>query len=326
MRIILFLFLIGVICSCERERGENIDKEFSEIRHLVAEKIEVDSIFKPVFVYIKGNCLIFSAYHSPRMLYFYSLPDVTFLSSLGRQGNGPNEFEAFPMFCHSSSSDIYIWGYTPTRIKQFSITESGGLLFKKDINLAVYESFNQMHIVQDSLLIYSAIPSEFSIKKYNLNTNTIEGKIEIKKDNHPESFYYSNRGFVAANDSILIYSYVYKDQIDLYRISDLTLKKRIVGNQTNEKIIIGDSDNNKTYYTSILAGEKYFYALYYGDKAASEKDYTLEVYDYDGTPIIKYIFDIPPFMFEVDEKNGFIYAYNSNYEDYIIRYKIENLY
>jgi hypothetical protein len=301
--------------------SKNIDKEFSEIKRLVAEKVEVDSIFNPSFVNIKRNCLIFSAYNSPQMLYFYSLPNATFLYSLGQKGNGPNEFEVFPMFCKSSSPDIYIWGYNPTKIKQFSIDESGKLVFKRDIDLAIYESFNQMHIIQDSLLIYSAIPSEFSIKKYNLNNNTVEGTIEIKKDNHPESFFYSNRGFVAANDSIIIYSYIYKNQIDLYRTSDLTLKKRIVGNHKNEKVVVGDFDNNKNYYMSILAGEKYFYALYNGDISANENNYAIEVYDYNGTPIIKYLFDISPFLFEVDEENGFIYGYNYNYEDYIVRYK-----
>jgi hypothetical protein len=321
MRKALFLFLIGVICSCEREKSKSVDKAFSEIEHLVAEKIEAGSIFNPSFVHIKRNCLIFSAYNSPQMLHFYSLPNVTFLYASGQKGNGPNEFEAFPMFCKSSSSDIYIWGYTPTRIKQFSITDTGELLFKKDINLAVYETFNQMHIVQDSLLIYSAIPSEFAIKKYNLNNHTIEGKIEIKKDDHPESFFYSNRGLVAANDSIILYSYIYKDQIDLYRTSDLTLKKRIIGNHKNERVVIGDFDNNKSYYMSIVAGEKYFYALYNGDRDTNENNYSIEVYDYNGMPIIKYLFDIFPFIFEVDEENGFIYGYNSNYEDYILRYK-----
>jgi hypothetical protein len=318
----LCFLLIEAILFFSCERSKNIDKEFSEIKRLVAEKIEVDSIFNPSFVNIKKNCLIFSAYNSPQMLYFYSLPNATFLYSLGQKGNGPNEFELFPVFCKSSSSDIYIWGYTPTKIKQFSIDEYGELLFKRDIDLAIYESFNQMHIIQDSLLIYSAIPSEFSIKKYNLNNNTIEGTIEIKKDNHSESFFYSNRGLVAANDSIIIYSYIYKNRIDLYRTTDLTLKKRIIGNRDNEKIVVGDFMNSKNYYISVLAGKKYFYVLYNGDRAANENDYTIEVYDYNGTPIIKYLFDISPFIFEVDEENGFIYGYNYNYEDYILRYKI----
>jgi hypothetical protein len=322
-RLFLSFLLIGTTLFFSCERSKEIDKKFPEIKRLVAEKIEIESIFNPIFVNIKKDFLLFSAYHSPHMLYLYSLPDVTFLYSSGLQGNGPNEFEtSFSMFCKSSSPDVYIWGYTPTRIKQFSITETGELLFKKNIDLSLHETFNQMHIVQDSLLIYSAIPSEFAIKKYNLNNNTVEGKIEIKKDNHPESMFYSNRGFVAANDSIIVYSYLYKDQIDLYRVNDLTLKERIIGEHTDAKIIIGDIENNIEYYISVLAGKKYFYALYNGAKATNENDYAIEVYDCNGTPIIKYLFDIPPFLFEVDEENGFIYGYNSNYEDYIIRYKI----
>ena len=178
-------------------------KYFNNTQYLIAEKIEVNEIFKPSFILLKNNTLIFSAYRSPEMLYFYSLPDLKHLYSIGQKGNGPEDFFLFPMFCKSFADDVYIRGYKPTQIKQFSITQSGELIFKKDIDLAYYESFNQMHLIRDSLLIYSAIPSEFSIKKYNIHTNTIKGEINIKKDDHAESFFYSNRGNVAANDSLI---------------------------------------------------------------------------------------------------------------------------
>ena len=48
----------------------------------------------------------------------------------------------------------------------------------------------------------------------------------------------------------------------------------------------------------------------------------MEVYDYEGNPIIEYTFDIIPFYLAVDEQNGYIYATNSNYEDYLLRYKL----
>ncbi len=44
-------------------------------------------------------------------------------------------------------------------------------------------------------------------------------------------------------------------------------------------------------------GKKYFYALYVGHKEDDNfLGRTLEVYDYEGNPIIKYTFDIIPFI------------------------------
>ena len=314
---ILVETILWVSCKDEYQR-----KYFNNTQYLIAEKIEVNEIFKPSFILLKNNTLIFSAYRSPEMLYFYSLPDLKHLYSIGQKGNGPEDFFLFPMFCKSFADDVYIWGYKPTQIKQFSITQSGELIFKKNIDLALYESFNQMHIMRDSLLIYSAIPSEFSIKKYNIHTNTIEGKIDIKKDDHTESFFYSNRGYVAVNDSSIIYTYVYKNQIDIYNLDDLKLRKRINGVDNKERIIVGDFENNINHYVSVLAGKKYFYALYSGSKPSNENDYVMEVFNYDGEPVVRYLFDIVPFLFEVDEENGYIYGYNSSYEDYLLRYKL----
>jgi hypothetical protein len=315
------IILSILFISCVDNNGDQ-NKYFDSTQSLTAEKIKIDSIFKPASILLKNNMLIFSAYNSPKMLYIYSLPDLDSLYAIGEKGNGPTDFELFPMFCKSFSDDIYIWGYTPTRIKQFSISPSRELHFKQDIDLALYESFNQMHIVRDSLLIYSAIPSDFSIKKYNLRSHDMEGKIDIKKDDHAESFFYSNRGMVAANDSFIIYSYLYKNQIDIYNVDDLKLYRRIVGDYSRNRIVIGDFENNINHYLSVLAGKKYFYALYNGNIASNEKDCAIEVFDYGGNPIKRYLFDIVPFLFEIDEENGYIYGYNDNYEDYILKYKM----
>ena len=124
------------------------------------------------------------------------------------------------------------------------------------------------------------------------------------------------------NLSLIIYAYVYKNQIDIYNVDDLKLRKRINGDNNEERIVVGDFENNINHYVSVLAGKKYFYALYRGSKPSNENDYVMEVFNYDGETIVRYSFDIVPFLFEVDEDNGFIYGYNPKYEDYLLRYKL----
>lgn len=311
-----------MFASCNYDQNY-VKKQFCKSEKLVSEKIFIDTLLSPSFIMIKGSNLFVSSIKTEDMLHVYSLPDLKFLYSTGRKGNGPDEFASFPMFCRSSSNHIYIWGYTPTRIKKFSINTSGNMVLADEISLSHYESFNQMHIIKDSSLVYSAIPSMFSIKKYNLFDGSIENEIKIEEDDHKESFFYSNRGFVAANDSVLIYAYVYKNQIDIHNIADFKLRKSIMGDWTKKRIIVGDFENNDKYYLSVVAGGKYFYALCINNNSLDEQKYDLEVYDYDGNSIIKYTFDIVPFLFDVDEKNGYIYGFNYDNEDYFLRFKID---
>ena len=148
-------------------------------------------------------------------------------------------------------------------------------------------------------------------------------KIKLEKDDGNESYFYSNRGIIAANDSFVVYPYIYKKQIDIYAVKDFKLVKRINDGKHYPEIIANDIEDITYHYLNVYAGKKYFYALYVGHKEDDNfLGRTLEVYDYEGNPIIKYTFDIIPFYFVVDEENGYIYATNAHYEDYLLRYKL----
>lgn len=256
------------------------------------------------------------------MLYQYKIPELKCIDSTGTKGYVPDEFQLYPVFCNTQTDNLYIWGYTPFEIREFDINNFK-LQQKRRLFLEEYESFNQMHIIKDSILIYSAIPDEFAIKKYDLINKKQLGKIKIKRDRHKETYFYKNRGWVAANDSCIIYAYVYKKQIDIYSVNKLNLKSKIVSNIPKNDIVIGDIENNVKHYINIVAGGKYFYALYMGFSRSNPKSYyTLEKYDYNGNPIAKYKLDIAPILFDIDEENNYMYGYNFQHEDFIIKYNL----
>ncbi len=63
------------------------------------------------------------------------------------------------------------------------------------------------------------------------------------------------------------------------------------------EIIANDIEDITYHYLNVYAGEEIFYALYVGHKEDDNfLGRTLEVYDYEGNPIIKYTFDIIPFI------------------------------
>ena len=227
------------------------------------------------------------------------------------------------MFCHTLDNDyLYIRGYSPTSIRKISLVPDGNLLFIDEYELGKYDEYNFMNIINDSLFIYYS-SNQLAITKYDLKNQTELDKIKLEKDDDNESYFYSNRGIIAANDSFVVYPYIYKKQIDIYAVKDFKLVKRINDGKHYPEIIANDIEDITYHYLNVYAGKKYFYALYVGHKEDDNfLGRTLEVYDYEGNPIIKYTFDIIPFYFVVDEENGYIYATNAHYEDYLLRYKL----
>lgn len=312
--IILFLLIANITCSTNTV--EKPMESFLKNKKLTAEKYYMNEVIKPAFMMVKGKNLFITNTGNDSMLYQYSIPDFHLLQVCGVKGQAPDEFQLFPMFCRSQSDLMYIWGYTPFNIRSFAFGKKQQLELKDNYYLQNYESFNQMHVIKDSILIYSAIPDEFAIKKINMKTLKEIGKIHIQTDDHPETFFYKNRGILAANDSFIVYAYLFKKQIDIYSVDKLELLYKLFDNEAPINIQIGDFKNTTYYYTHLVAGKDYFYALCKGNK----NDYHMEVFDYKGKSISKYQFDLSPFLFDIDEVNHCIYGYNNKYEDYFLKY------
>jgi hypothetical protein len=320
------LLLLAFVMAFLLESCSNFDKkqsEFREIKHLKAEMVNLKEIISPDFMTLKGNCLVISSSKSNPSLFAYSTPPLEFMSEFGIKGGGPEEIKLFPMFCESpGSAYLYVWGYAPVTIKKMSISESGEVEDEGDITLKAYEAFNNMAIIRDSLFVFY-LPDHLTVKKYDL-VNKTENSLTLPTDNHRESYFYSNRGSIATSESTVVYSYLFKRQIDLYDLSTLKLKTRISDGKSYPKPAPGDFSSLVYHYVGLYAGEKYFYALYDGgNEAVLKPPPFLEVYDYEGNPIIKYSFDIPPHLFVVDEDRGKIYGFNHGYEDGLIWYDLE---
>lgn len=294
---------------------------FPETKQLLAEKVFVEEIFAADFVEKTRNHFIISSSKTDTTLFLYETPALKFKSSTGLRGGGPDEFKMFPMFCHTLDEEyLYIRGYEPYSIRKIKLQEDGSFSFVGEYHLDGGE-YNFMNIIKDSLLVYYE-GNHLTVTKYDLKNKVKLDEIKKKTDDHNESYYYSNRGLISANDSFVVYPYLYKKQIDIYRVDDFELVKRISDGNKYSKPSIRDAENITYHYFNVYAGSKYFYALYVGHKVGENfSDRTLEVYDYDGNPIVEYTFDIIPHYFAVDEENGYIYATNSDYEDYLLRYK-----
>ncbi|MDR0725786.1 MAG: TolB-like 6-bladed beta-propeller domain-containing protein [Prevotellaceae bacterium] len=317
------LFAVALSACTAKKTDDNI--VFKNIEHLHADTIQLQNIFDPIFVTLTNGVLTFTSYQSSPMLHFYETPSLKYLYSTGIKGKGPSDIQIFPMICRNTSSDtLYIWGYTPVTIKSFSVYKDS-LSLVKTYNLNNYETFNNPHIIRDSIFLYSN-SEDMSIKKCDLETNLSTGKLSFKTDSHGQSAFSENYGLFAANDSLIIYAYQYKKQIDIYDIASLQLKTRIIDKYEYEPPTFNYTEN-VLYYISIVAENKYFYVMYRGRNSENVplNNDIIEVFDYDGNPVVKYIFeDIAPQIFTVDEINHYIYGYSYNNQDYLLRYAISS--
>ena len=325
----LLYVLIPVACFLNSCSNSRIDGTFFDYtQNLYAEKILVNEIYSPDGVTKSGNNFIISSSQSDKTIFIYDTPSLTFKSSTGIKGGGPDDIQTFPMFCHTLDDKyLYVRGYSHFSIRKIKIEPDGSFKFIDEYELERSNEYNFMNIVQDSILLYYD-NNNLSINKYDLKNKKKIKSIALKKEDHNETYYYSNRGAIAANESFLMFSYLFKKQINIYDIENFKLIKTINDGKKYPGITVYDQEITY-HYLNTYAGKKYFYAMYAGqiiyNNRQIKNDYSnqfLEVYDYEGNPIIKYAFDILPFQFVVDEDNGYIYGYNSNYEDYLLRYKL----
>jgi hypothetical protein len=321
MKIIYTVFIVIVASCSDYQKREDI--VFKNIEHLCADTVYLQNVFDPRFVTLTNGILTLTSYQSSPMLHFYETPSLKYLYSTGIKGGGPYDFQIFPMICQNTGSDtLYIWGYTPMTIKSFSVHKNS-LSLVKSYKLNDYESFNNQHVIRDSIFLYST-SEDISIKKYDLEANVGIGELSFKTDAHGQPLFSEDYGLFTANDSVIVYAYQYKKQIDIYDINSLQLKIRITGKYKYEPPVF-DYTRNVLYYTGIVAGNKYFYVMYRGinSKNVPLNNDIIEVFDYDGNPVVKYIFDdITPQIFTVDEINHYIYGYSYNSQDYLLRYAI----
>ena len=328
------LLLLGLFffSACKKENRTNTFSFPQEIKLDVKTEINFDEIgplINPLDLYMKNDYLFISSSKTDSILYIYSLPDIKYINSYGRQGAGPDEFGGCFCFCKSSNNFIYFKGYSnPMQIGSYKVDKNGSPIIQQRYKLKHAVMTNFVSILNDSIYLYFDI-DQLTIVQVNLKNGKKIRDLKLEKDDHKEPYFYSNQGVLASNGNSIVYTYSYKKQIDIYDIN-LSLKKTIIWDYKNIKPTVGDFDNAIHHYLNVYAGEKYFYALYSGmsEKSNSktpQKNYSLEVYDYDGNPVIKYALEKIPVSFTVDEKRGLLYGFDYRNEGVFYVYEMKGL-
>ena len=315
----LLLFLSTVL-GCRQQE----EIKFPITKHLIAEKVPINAVMAPAFMAFEKDWLVVSKLKGDSVLYFYSRPDLKYLGSAGRMGDGPEEFRSFTQFCDNPFGKLIVSNLgSPLSIKEIEIDSLFRIEVKKEYRFKNYVLKNNMFLKNDLNLFLFNIDL-LSIDRYSFingegecigSVCMNEGRSHLIDSSDPEF------GIPIYNDSLAIYLYCFKDQLDIYSLDDLTLKKRVSG---SGKIHI-DKDNwqeTKRYYTTGYAGKKFFY-VFNRSKGDLDNNFVIQSFTYDGEPVIQYTFNINPGTpFIVDEEYGYLYSFNYQYGEYLLRYKL----
>ena len=325
MRKLLWVLSLAVpLFSCgDRDTAVTAKRAFPQEKRIQAVKCPVGDVMDPSYMIQKGDYLLVRSGQPKKQLFVFTVPDLRFVCATGNQGRGPEEFSTFPTLVESRTDTFYVFGYAHRHLKSLAVDSAARVHLTECYEIPLHEVFNHMHLIDDSVLLYETVMlPQYAVYKYDLKNRKSIDELKIERET-PESelTFDTSRGYMAANDSVMIYVYLYKNQIDIYDVKDFRLKRRIVGDYKPQKPAFRDEE---LYYLGVIPGDKYFYALFKGARTekGENRSNTIEVYDYDGNPVALYRFDIPPLYFYPDEKNNCIYATHPSCMDTLLRYDL----
>lgn len=327
LSIITSYILLSTSCSYNNKeiRDAHISSNSSkEIQTLNAKEIYLNEVFDVSDMAIEKDNIIFQSISADTIIHIYQTPNFELLNKFGHKGEGPMEFSN-PRLYKSTNDQLLIGGFN-----------RGKTAYRYNLNNNNIDKQNQYDILNtgdpmnnvysfNDHLIYNNI-FQLNICKYNFENNSTDIIYSFSKDDHPESFLYSNKGILVANDSVMAYAYFYKDQIDLIDLKG-NLKKSIVGEKQKPHINTNDFKSNTITFVNAFASKSYIFLLYRGkthdDFIKSPYDDKVMIYDNQGNYINEYKFNIPPILFVFDEVNNILYGYNGLYKECILSYDVK---
>lgn len=325
----LFVLLVCLVTACTSSDSLKFPKEDS----LLPDSMALLGLTAPYRVEINYPFLALqnsSSKLKDSLFHIYDLRDGELKYAFGSIGQGANEY-TLPTLLQTNLSDLII--QDKQFFYRFNIAEDGVISLNKTIAPQYTYNICEAVFINDSLFAVDAMYTG-----PNVNLCTIQNEIPLKQwkyrdTNIMDCFIDPNRGDVYANNKRIVFLYTYKKMID-FMDTDFNHIKRVKFNDFTEPTNIGSVPNgDKRSYVDAYLGERYLYALYIGTTfnehfANSTCGAYLEVFDLDGTPIIKYrLQGLRPIYFAVDEETFTLYGtgHAGEPEDYLLMYKLKGL-
>ena len=215
MRKLLWIWSLAVpLFSCgDRDTVVMAKRAFPQEKKIRAVRIPAGETMNPGHMLQKGDYLIIESILSPKMLFVYSAPDLRFVCATGNKGKEPDEIPFPPMLVESRTDTLYVFGYAYRHLKSLKVDSAARVHLTECYEIPLHEVFNHMHLIDDSVLLYETVMlPQYAVYKYDLKNRKSIDELKIERET-PESelTFDTSRGYMAANDSVIIYVYLYKN-------------------------------------------------------------------------------------------------------------------
>lgn len=319
----LYCLLACILFSCHHQKADlrqgNAEKDSTCF--LSAKDFYPNEIFDVARMSVVGDNFVIASMKAETLVHVYKSDPLTLISSFGRKGEGPNDL-VLPILCHTTTDWMLIGGFDRLSTFKAYALEGENFVVRKKYKIRQDENpMNDIAFIDSTHLIYNDI-FNLQINKLDLSDNKQETLRAFDKDDHRESFFYSNRGHLAVSQKSMAYAYLYKDQIDFMDLNG-NIINTVKKNDQNPVISIGPNADNRYCYVNIFATNDFYYVLY-RNKTTSDfekgqyKGDIMEVYDSEGKWVRAYSFDISPVIYAVDNKNKRMLGFNATKEALLI--------
>lgn len=338
------IILISVISflsfhSCKQATVKDVT--FPIEKELFSESFEV-----PPVVYasnpgmmISGKHLILIEPRAEKIFSVFELPDCQYIGGFGVIGRGPDEFTMVnPYSATTTDKGIRIFDYDKG-VFEIDITDfPSNVSSRNTVKFPVIlQGLNSPFQINDSIICgipYPQVGHENNKPyiRFNTNSNEIDyfGRYPtLFPETNSDIFWFVYIHFTSVKPDKEKFASVghYIKSLSIFN-NDGTLRKELIM-KAPEDLIVENGINSLAlvFYDAIKTTNKYIYAI------CEEAPYTsilenrpkLEVWDWDGNPVIQFKLDRPVSAFEVTADDKMIYFIDRQTQDRIFTYNLDGL-
>lgn len=337
-----YLVLIGLLCMfaiCCSESSDIVDEEGFHTQDLLADSVAIHEILQPHKIWVCGDDALVFSLSSSQMLFRYSLPDWTFVDTMGTQGEGPDDFSRFAFLLNTNrGGDLWFGDVMKPGLRRFSLTESG-LDKKREVARPRGDASALGVVYNDSLIAYVVRSQDRSVLRTGSLSDSLRridstacfsiGKMDIQNSASGEIVsvsvrFYNSPELRGTGDRLAVW-YPDTENLYTYRIGKdgKLLSDGIYGGELSFETVAAhwekNPDNPRSVRLLAVTDEHlYFFETEKdlnkkreGADVAETKYAVLKVRDWSMNPVKKFVLDKKnATQVVIDPNNEKIYAYD----------------
>jgi hypothetical protein len=338
-KILVGLLLLLCACNTKDVRKEMVVvTDFPKKAELSVSVIKTEPIILyPEQMFITGNQLFVFQSKKDTLFDVFRLPDCMYMYSVGTKGQGPNEFLRPNSGTIQPVNDNEFTVLDYHAVKRVAVKENGTLETVESFTPFKVFPINGYAMINDSLFCSYAFCAMGKTGDFDFEYNMVNRYTKIEKMFSPYpkltaknyegdekcQIYHKSR-IVHPKGHLFASFYFYFKHFRIYNYKGEIIKEISVKTEPYNSDNLEDFEKRKFYFIKPFATDHYIYVMCKHSNAGSHQQ-ELQVWDWDGNPVIQYFLNGDFSTYAISEKYRKLYATNTTNEDEIYTYDLVHL-